>query len=34
MWQECSNLAHALDAAMSLGLHIGRDYCGASDVRR
>jgi hypothetical protein len=27
-----SNPAHALDAAMSFGLHIGRHWRGASDV--
>jgi hypothetical protein len=28
------NPAHALDAAMSLSLHVGRHWRGASDVRR
>ena len=28
------NPAHALDAAMSFGLHIGRHWRGASDVQR
>jgi len=28
------NPAHALDAAMSFSLHIGRHWCGASDVQR